>query len=74
MNSKGAVELAIAYVALHIGILTLDLYSALVMTALVTTILFQIIIVRMVKKDPKIILYVLRNQSKVDQKFPPLSS
>ncbi len=54
MNSRGAVELAIAYIALSIGLLPPTLYSALVLTALVSTILFQIIIFRMVKKNPGI--------------------
>lgn len=54
MNSKGAVELAIAYIALNIGLLPPTLYSSLVVTALVSTILFQIIIFRMVKKNPGI--------------------
>jgi len=54
MNSKGAVELAIGYIALTIGLLPLELYSALVITALVSTILFQVIIFYMIKKYPKI--------------------
>lgn len=54
MNSKGAVELAIAYVALQIGLVPHNLYSALVVTALVSTILFQVIIFAMVKKNKRI--------------------
>jgi Kef-type K+ transport system membrane component KefB len=54
MNSKGAVELAIAFIALQVGLLPVNLYSALVITALVSTILFQIIIFRMVKRNPTI--------------------
>ncbi len=54
MNSKGAVELAIAFIALQVGLLPVNLYSALVLTALTTTILFQIIIFRMVKRNPTI--------------------
>ena len=54
MNSKGAVELAIAFIALQVGLLPVNLYSALVLTALTTTILFQIIIFRTVKQDPTI--------------------
>ncbi|MFH1822669.1 MAG: cation:proton antiporter [Patescibacteria group bacterium] len=54
MNSKGAVELAIAFVALQIGLLPVNLYSSLVITALISTILFQVIIFKMVKKNPRI--------------------
>ena len=54
MNSKGAVELAIGYIALTLGLLPVELYSALVLTALISTVMFQIIIFRMVKKYPKI--------------------
>lgn len=54
MNSKGAVELAIAFVALKAGIIPQSLYSALVAVALTSTIIFQLVIFRMVGKDPKI--------------------
>ena len=54
MNSKGAVEIAIAFIALQIGLLSVVLYSSLIVTALVTTIFFQIIIFRMVRKNPAI--------------------
>lgn len=54
MNSKGAVELAIAFIALQVGLLPVNLYSALVLAALTTTILFQITIFRTVKQDPTI--------------------
>ncbi|MFH0891357.1 MAG: cation:proton antiporter [Candidatus Falkowbacteria bacterium] len=54
MNAKGAVELAIAYIALTVGILPTNLYSALVVTTLVTTTMFQVVIFRMVKKYPGI--------------------
>lgn len=54
MNSKGAVELAIAFVALQVGILNKGLYSALIFTALISTVLFQVIIFRMIKKYPDI--------------------
>ncbi|MEA3450243.1 MAG: cation:proton antiporter [Patescibacteria group bacterium] len=54
MNSKGAVELAIAYIALTIGLLPAVLYSSLVVTALVSTMLFQVIFFYMVKKYPRI--------------------
>jgi len=54
MNSKGAVELAIASIALNIGLINYVLYSSLVVTVLVSTFLFQIIIMRTVKANPDI--------------------
>lgn len=54
MNSKGAVELAIAFIALSVGLLPAVLYSSLVVASLVSTIIFQIIIFRMIKRYPKI--------------------
>ncbi len=41
MNSKGAVELVIAFIALEMGVLTSELYSALILTSLISVILFQ---------------------------------
>ncbi|MBD3248364.1 hypothetical protein GF382_03690 [Candidatus Falkowbacteria bacterium] len=54
MNSKGAVELAIAYVAYRAGIIPSSLYSILVAVALISTIIFQIIIFKMVRKNPRV--------------------
>jgi len=54
MNSKGAVELAIAYIALNAGLLTKSLYSSIVIMVIITTFLFQIIIFKTVKKNPGI--------------------
>lgn len=54
MNSKGAVELAIAYIALHLGILPIGLYSSIVVVTIVSTLTFQVVIFRMVEKDPSI--------------------
>lgn len=54
MNSKGAVELAIAFVAFNVGIITNELYFALVATALVSTILFQTIAFKMSFRHPEI--------------------
>ena len=54
MNSKGAVELAIAFVALQVGIITSSLYMALVFTALVSTVIFQAIAFRIVARHPGI--------------------
>lgn len=54
MNSRGAVELAIAYLALQAGLVNAHVYSSLVMMALTTTIIFPFIFRSMVKKDPQI--------------------
>lgn len=54
MNSRGAVELAIAFLALRAGLFSVQIYSSLVIMALVTTIIFPFIIRRIVNKDPQI--------------------
>ncbi len=54
MNSRGAVELAIAYLSLRAGLVNAHVYSSLVMMALTTTIIFPFIFRSMVKKDPQI--------------------
>lgn len=54
MNSRGAVELAIAFLALRAGLVSVHAYSSLVIMALVTTIIFPFVFRRMVKKDPQI--------------------
>lgn len=54
MNSKGAVELAIAYIGLQVGLLPVNLYSALVISSLTSTIIFQLIIFNMVRHNPRV--------------------
>ncbi len=54
MNSRGAVELAIAFVAFNAGFLTESIYSSIIVMALITTLIFPFIITRMIKKEPKI--------------------
>ncbi len=54
MNSKGAVELAVAFVAFNVGLITNELYFALVATALISTILFQTIAFKMSFRHPEI--------------------
>lgn len=53
MNSRGAVELVIALLALKHGLITQDIYSALVAMAVTTTLTFPFILQRQIKKDPK---------------------
>lgn len=54
MNSRGAVELAIAFTAFNIGLLDVGLYSSLVVMALFTTLIFPFFVRRMVIKNPGI--------------------
>lgn len=54
MNSRGAVELALALLALQAGLIEKDVYSSLVVMALVTTLIFPIVLRRMLQKNPNI--------------------
>ncbi|MBW2974989.1 cation:proton antiporter [Candidatus Woesearchaeota archaeon] len=54
MNSRGAVEMALALIAFRSSLIPVEIYSSLVIMALITTLIFPFIIIAMVKKDPKI--------------------
>jgi len=54
MNSRGAVEMALALIAFRSGLLPQEIYSSLIIMALVTTSIFPFIITSMIKDDPKI--------------------
>ena len=54
MNSRGAVELAIAFTAFKVGLLDNNTYSSLIIMALVTTLIFPFFIRRMIQKNPGI--------------------
>ena len=54
MNSRGAIELAFAFIAFKFGFIDVNIYSALVLTALVTTLIFPFIIKKMINGDPNI--------------------
>ncbi|MCF7916819.1 MAG: cation:proton antiporter [Candidatus Omnitrophica bacterium] len=54
MNSRGALELAIALIAYRTALISVEVYSSLVVMAFVTTLMFPLIIVPMIRKDPKI--------------------
>ncbi len=54
MNSRGAVELAIAFTAFKVGLLNENLYSSLVVMALVTTLIFPFFLKSLVKREPDI--------------------
>ena len=52
MNSRGAVELVIALLALNHGLITQEVFSALVAMAIVTTLDFPFVLQREIKKNP----------------------
>jgi Kef-type K+ transport system membrane component KefB len=54
MNSRGAVELAIAFLALRMNLIPIQIYSGLVIMALTTTLIFPFVLRGMIKKDPQI--------------------
>lgn len=54
MNSRGAVELALALISFRTGLIPVELYSGLVVMALTTTLIFPFILSYMIKKNPKI--------------------
>lgn len=54
MNSRGAVELALALIALRSGILPENLYSSLIIMVLFTTLAFPFVVKYMVRKDKRI--------------------
>jgi Kef-type K+ transport system membrane component KefB len=53
MNSRGAVELVIALLALRHGLITQEVFSALVAMAIVTTLVFPFVLQREIRRDPK---------------------
>lgn len=54
MNSRGAIGLALALLAFRNGSIPIDLYSALVITALLSTFGFPFIATKMIRDNPKI--------------------
>lgn len=54
MNSRGAVELVIAEIARMNGLISTELYSAIVVMAVFTTMLFPIVLRAMIKNDRKV--------------------
>lgn len=53
MNSRGAVELVIALLALKHGLIAQEIYSALVAMAIITTLVFPFVLQRQIKNNPK---------------------
>ncbi len=54
MNSRGAVELALALIAFRSGLLPVEIYSGIIVMALVTTIVFPFVFTWIVKRNPGI--------------------
>jgi len=54
MNSRGALEMAIALIAFRAQLIPLNLYSSLVVMAFVTTLMFPFIIVPLIRKNPQV--------------------
>ncbi len=52
MNSRGAVELVIALLALNHGLITQEVFSALVAMAILTTLVFPFVLQHEIRKDP----------------------
>ncbi|MBD3209496.1 cation:proton antiporter [Candidatus Woesearchaeota archaeon] len=55
LNSRGAIELIIAEVALQQNLIPIEIYSSLVFMAIVTTLLFPFMVKSIVKTNPKIL-------------------
>lgn len=51
MNSRGAVELALAMIAFKAGFLNTELYSGIIIMALVTTLIFPFFVRRIIRKN-----------------------
>jgi len=54
MNSRGAAELVIALIALQFNLIPLEVFSALVAMAMITTLTFPFVLSRGIKKNPEL--------------------
>ena len=54
MNSRGVIELVIANIALKAGLISTTLYSAIVLMAIITTLISLVMMRNIIKKNPKI--------------------
>ena len=54
MNSRGVMELVMAHIALTGGLISVDIYSAIVFMSVITTVFFPFMFKFILKKDPKI--------------------
>ena len=62
MNSRGAAELVIALIAMQYGLISLEIFSALVAMSIVTTLIFPPVLARGIKRNPGLM------DAKVDRK------
>ena len=62
MNSRGAAELVIALIAMQYGLISLEIFSALVAMSIVTTLIFPPVLARGIKNNPGLM------DAKVDRK------
>ncbi len=58
MSSKGSVELVIALLAREYGLISEDIFSALVAMAIITTLAFPFVLAREIKKNPLVMTNV----------------
>ncbi len=61
MNSRGAAELVIALIALQFNLIPLEVFSALVAMAMITTITFPFVLSRGIKKNPGLMDEISKN-------------
>ncbi|UCD03048.1 MAG: cation:proton antiporter [Candidatus Aenigmatarchaeota archaeon] len=54
MNSRGAVELVLVFIAFNIGLIPVNVYSSLIVMAVVTTLAFPLFFTRAVRRNPRI--------------------
>ena len=54
MNSRGAIELALAMIAFRTGVLPVEIYSSLVLMALITTLAFPFAFIHLIERHPKV--------------------
>ena len=66
MNSRGATELVIALAAMQMGLIPLDIYSALIAMSIISTVVFPPILARGINKNPGLMNY--------EQEVPSLNS
>ena len=52
MNSRGAAELVIALIAMQYGLISLEIFSALVAMSIVTTLIFPPVLARGIRRNP----------------------
>lgn len=54
MNSRGALDIALAVLAYKVNLISLDIFSSLVVLALVSTLIFPFVVEHSIKKNPSI--------------------